>query len=139
MILNPPLMISARLLPAVEIQSSTRAFGASPKAWLSWDARKGLAYLDGPFGEHVIKDFRPSPRLREDGTDKASRECLHALLDFLGACAESRAYAKRMGKDPMEGENSSLFPAEVGEWAEQMSDEISMLACELEPREEGDE
>ena len=42
------------------------------------------------------------------------------LASFLSACAESRSY----GRD---GENASLFPDQVGEWAEQNSDELALL------------
>ncbi len=49
----------------------------------------------------------------------------------MAACAESRAYARRKGCDEMTGENSDLFPANVGEWCEANSDELQMMDCEL--------
>lgn len=57
------------------------------------------------------------------------KSALATLLNFLGACAESRAYGARNGYD---GENADLFPDHVGEWAETNSDEISCAAIELE-------
>jgi hypothetical protein len=52
------------------------------------------------------------------------------LLSFLSAAAESYRYKG------MEGENADLFPAEVTAWAAQYSDELSMLAFELEENSE---
>lgn len=50
------------------------------------------------------------------------QEGLESLLTFLGAFAESYP----------DGENADLFPAELAEWAQQNSDEISMASLELE-------
>ena len=119
--LTSPLAISARLLPAVQIGNG----------WLSWDASKGTAHLDTPTFEHTVSDFRVGPQ-HMVGDDDHIRACLGGLCSFLGACAESRAYAVHMGGDEMDGENAKLFPPEVGEWAEQFSDEIGMIGCELE-------
>jgi hypothetical protein len=47
----------------------------------------------------------------------------------LDACGESYGYGLRTGQS---GENADLFPEQVAEWAYQNSDELSMLACELE-------
>lgn len=52
---------------------------------------------------------------------------MSALLSFLEACAESRTYGDGTG------ENSDLFPAHVGEWAEQYSDEINLARYEIDP------
>jgi len=54
-----------------------------------------------------------------------ARAMLESLLAFLGACAESLSYGNG------EGENASLFPRPVGEWALQYSDEIGILQIEL--------
>lgn len=58
-----------------------------------------------------------------------TQEMLATLLTFLGAAAESYSYRQRTGRN---GENEDLFPAPVVEWAYQNSDELSMLAMELE-------
>ena len=50
-----------------------------------------------------------------------------SLLGFLSACAESRAYGDGTG------ENATLFPEYVGQWAEQYSDEIDLAAYEIDP------
>ena len=65
------------------------------------------------------------------GCNHSLQNGLESLLSFLGACVEGRRYA-RTGR---ESENADLFPDWVGEWAEANSDEISMVACELEETE----
>ena len=112
--LHPPFAISARLAPALQIG----------KAWLSFDS--GQFVLDLPDGsEYIITDFRPAP-----GSDLQAQ--FGAILSFLSACAESRAYGLRRYGDAMQGENSDLFPAHVGEWAEEMSNELDMLRFDIE-------
>jgi hypothetical protein len=115
--LHPPLMISARLLPAVKIAG----------AWISIEEtddtnRDGKPawrwYVDLPDGtEHTDSD------LHGWGNE---REMLGSLLSFLDACGESLAYA---GED---GDNADLFPRPVGLWAEENRDEIGMVRLELE-------
>lgn len=118
--LNSPFEIGPRLAPALRIAD------AHSTAWLSYD--KGFV-IDLPDGsEHIVTDFRP-------GACSNLQSQFAAILGFLAACAESRKYARSRGKDEMEGENSDLFPSNVGKWAEQMSDEIAMLKCEIEESE----
>lgn len=50
------------------------------------------------------------------------QEGFASLLSFLGAASESFP----------DGENSGMFPRAVEAWAHQYSDELSMLACEVE-------
>jgi hypothetical protein len=118
--LHHPFEISPRLNPAVRIQD------AHSCAWLSYN---GDFILDLPDGsEHVVSDFRA-------GCGSSLQSQFAAVLSFLSACAESRSYAERQGKDPMAGEHSDLFPPQVGAWAQQMSDEISLLSLEIEESE----
>ena len=113
LILTEPFKISARLLPAIQIEG----------AWISLDGT--VFHIDMPDGsEHVVSDLQPPRCGRFD-----YRQHFAALLSFLGACAESRAYGRRNGR---KGENSDLFSEEIGAWAETCSDEISMLCCEIE-------
>ena len=119
MILEAPMMISARLLPAVSVGN----------AWLSIE----------PTGE---VDHYGKPEWRwfldlDDGTEHGAtdlngwgdaREMLGAMLDFLRACGESRSYRTHQGYG---GENADLFPEPVGTWAEEHADEIAFLACHL--------
>lgn len=56
------------------------------------------------------------------GMDHGPLAMLGTLLSFLTACAESYP----------DGENADMFPPEVAEWAAQHSDELTMLALEIE-------
>lgn len=76
-------------------------------------ARKWRWYIDVGGVEHTGADLSGW-----GGT----QGMLENLLGFLSAAAESYP----------DGENADLFSAPVVEWAHQNSDEISMLACELE-------
>jgi len=122
MILNPPLSISPRLIPGVRVGDG----------WVSWDLARGIGYVDAPGIDHAVTDMRPGLSGRHGQPEERVRACLGALLDFLGACAESRSYGERRKGDPMAGENSDLFPEDVGAWAQQNSDEIGMARVELE-------
>lgn len=61
------------------------------------------------------------------GMDHGPGAMLATLLSFLTACAESISYLPGGG-----GENADLFPRDVAEWAAQHSDELTMLALEIE-------
>jgi len=77
----------------------------------------------------IIRSGKPD----ETGDDLQGRGGLRRglgdLLSFLGAFAESLAYASRTGR---EGENADLFPATLAKWAMEHSDEISMAGIEVE-------
>jgi hypothetical protein len=120
--LNSPFIISSRLAPAVQIGRATLSFV------------DGQFIIDLPDGtEHVVEDFNfPLCRIAGATDESVLQDGFASMLAFLGACAESRAYAARQRKDPMDGENSGLFPANVGEWAESVSDELAMLQIEIE-------
>lgn len=119
--LKPPFIISARLAPALKIGDATLSFD---------NGRFVFDFADG--SEHVVTDFNfPQGRIQGKTDERFLQDGFSAILSFLGACAESRKYAVRRGKDSMDGENSSLFPDHVGQWAEQWSDEIAMLDCEI--------
>lgn len=119
--ISNPCIITPRLLPGVKIGASyiSIAYGeATP------DNRQGyLVYIDTLEFEYCASDIasKVGGGSLQDG--------LQAALSFLDACAESRAYHARTGR---RGDNADLFPSHVGEWAETNSDEIGMLACELE-------
>ena len=119
--LASPFVISARLAPALKIGN----------AFLSFE--NGQFVFDFEDGsEHVVTDFNfPQVRISGKTDERFLQDGFSAILSFLGACAESRKYARSRGKDEMEGENSNLFPSNVGEWAEKFADEIEMLDCEL--------
>lgn len=56
------------------------------------------------------------------------QEGLESLLCFLGTFAEALDYQEGFGQSP---ENSNLFPAALGEWAKENSDEFASLEAEL--------
>ncbi|WP_141564265.1 hypothetical protein [Mycolicibacterium palauense] len=70
-----------------------------------------------PEWQYVDNDIRSGCDAEVDVAD-ASR----TLFSFLSACAESRSYGG--------GENYDLFPEHVGGWAEENSDELSMLSID---------
>jgi hypothetical protein len=92
-------------------------------------------YRDGEGRQHYTYNIK-TPAFHHVGRDLSSgamggdaRDGMESLLCFLSACAEARRYERT---EQRETENSSLFPAHVGEWAEQYSDEIEMTLWELE-------
>ena len=119
--LQSPFCISARLAPALRIAD----------AFLSFEhGRFVFDFADG--SEHVVTGFNfPACRIAGTTDERFLQDAFSSILSFLGACAESRSYAERRGKDASEGENSGLFPEAVGAWAQLHSDEIAMLDCEI--------
>ena len=111
--LHPPFAISARLLPALKIGD----------AWLSWDG--SLFFLDTPEFEFVIDDFRPGPVAD-------TQECFRAILSFMDAAAESRAYRDHCGGEIDPDGNETLFPPHIVDWIMDNLCEIQMLECEIE-------
>ena len=71
MILNPPFMISGRLLPALKINDS----------YLSYDQNTTLFYLDTPEMCVTIDDFTPGYSMGVQG-------CFESLLSFMGYAAD---------------------------------------------------
>ena len=118
-----PFSIGSRLAPCVAI---ARGFSLSFVG--------GQFVFDLPDGnEYIVSDFSfPQGRIYGDTAESILQQGFASMLCFLSACAESRAYATRRGKAVSEGENSDLFPDNVGQLAEQYSDEIGLLACEIE-------
>lgn len=110
--LHPPLMISARLLPAVRIGDTF--ISIEPTCTRDHSGKPLWRYfIDGPHLIHEGEDLA--------GWDD-SRGMLGSLLSFLSACAESYP----------DGECADLFPANVAEWAQENSDEISIISLELD-------
>lgn len=120
--LTSPIVITPRLLPGVKIG----------------DAFISIRYAKRPGDDNRTRyQYYIDPIGPEDGFDDLQSGCqggdlqagLESLLSFLGACGESYGYAQRTGRG---SENSDLFPPAISEWAYQNSDELSMLAIELE-------
>ena len=125
MILNSPLKISARLLPALKLAD----------AWLSFDPSTCLFYLDvaetegrPTTKEHTITGFRP-PACRYQNEEEFVRESFDAILSFMSACAEGIGYELRTGR---KSENGDLFEADVAAWCYENRDAIDEASWELE-------
>jgi hypothetical protein len=117
--LQEPFIITARLMAGVKIGNAFISIGQGERN--SEGRTQYGVYIDLPDGsEHEITDLRSGCQ----GGD--IQEGMASLLSFLGAAAESYAYKG------MEGEHSDLFPEAVTKWAYQNSDEISMVALEIE-------
>lgn len=71
MILNPPFIISGRLLPALKINDSV----------LSYDQNTTLFYLDTPEMSVTIDDFTPGYSMGVQG-------CFESLLSFMSYAAD---------------------------------------------------
>ena len=125
MILHPPFQISSRLLPALKVGEAWIQLEYSKARDLASGGRTQYRWtIDLPDGsEHTGHDLA-------SGVGGGSlQQGFASLLSFLGACAESMAYKRRTGRG---GENCGLFPPAVAEWADMNSDEIAMMAIEVE-------
>jgi hypothetical protein len=120
MILHSPLIITARLMPGVQVGDgfiSLECTGAND-GFVVYSC-----FIDAPGFEHEVTDLR-------SGYGRGSvAKGLASLLSFLEAAIESRQYRERTGRG---GENEDLFPAHVLDWACGHADEITMLQYELE-------
>lgn len=115
MTLTGPFIISARLMPAVKIGDATISI-----EYLSITSENRTRYryhIDMP----DAKSFTGSD-LKSGVGGGSLQEGMCSLLSFLDACAESYP----------DGDNADLFPKRIAEWAQQNSDEIGMLRCEIE-------
>ena len=131
--IKPPLCITSRLRCGCRIGESELSI-----AYDKWtdDGRQQYHYwLDLKIDDRRIEFY---------GDDLASgvgggslQQGLESLLSFLAACGESYAYAMRHNNvggmiDLSSTENGELFPENVAEWCYLNSDELGMLAIELE-------
>lgn len=117
----PPFCITARLQPGLKIGDD----------WISGkiltrrpDGRTVYCFvLDIGKKSYKVKDIL-------SGCSGGSlQEGFRSLLSFLGAAAEGKSYEERTGR---ESENSKLFDKKIVRWAQQHSDELGSLQCELE-------
>ena len=122
MILHHPLIITARLMPGVAVGGAFISLGMGPR---NGEGRTVYqCWLDLPDGtEHEITDLRSG----RGGGD--IQDGIASLLSFLRAAVESRYWRVRTGH---KGTTEYLFPPAVVDWATENSDELAMLACELE-------
>lgn len=125
--LKRPFIITPRLLPGVEVGEAF--ISIKPECRNAEGRIRWQVYIDHK--DWKYDDYSIASGVGDRGPEAIQRG-MSVLLSFLSACAESRRYATHRYGDPMRGENSDLFPPHVGEWAEQFSDEIGMLQCEID-------
>lgn len=115
--LRNPFHISSRLLPAVTVGDAEIQIEATGQ---TRDGRTEFTYtIDLQNGKSVTGHDLHS------GVGGCNiQEAFASLFSFLGAFAESQG-----------GENHDLFPDSLRKWAQANSDEISMLAMEIEETE----
>lgn len=124
--ISAPCIITARLMAGVKVGDAFISIGYAGGGCERDGRVRYRWFIDIGDNEYSGDDIRSGC---QGGTLQSG---LESLLAFLGASAESYAYDIRRGGDGFSGENSDLFPRLVVEWAYQNSDELSMLACELE-------
>ena len=117
--LSHPFQISARLLPSLVVSGATLQL--EHVGWTRDNRARFRWTIDFSAGGSCTGDDLKSG---VGGCDL--QEAFASLLSFLSACGESWQHSG------VDGENSDLFPPEVADWAAQNSDELSMLACEIE-------
>ena len=138
MLLKSPVMITARLLPGVQIGDAWVSIEYSDRAGRDGRVRYRW-YVDLKDGREFSGDDLQS------GCGGGSLQAgLESLLCFLGAFAESwQHFIRNGGEMPVETsgqvkalmyqvEGMNSFPAGLVQWAMQNSDEIGMLQIELE-------
>ncbi len=113
-----PFIISARLLPAVNVAGATVSI--DPTGRRNRDGKPEWRYfIDLPDG----REF--------DGADLYgwgdAGAMLETLLAFMGACGESVHYSRRTGRA---GDNAELFPPAVAEWCADNADALSVAGFE---------
>ena len=108
--MNCPIQISARLLPAVKIGDS----------WLSFEPVAKVFYLDTPDGDYVLTGFR--------FYGNTSIEALSTCLAFMMAAAEAQD-AVDAGRF---SDNANIFPLDIMRWCQESASEIGCVQYELE-------
>lgn len=120
--LSAPFLISARLLPAVRVGNATISLSHIKRENSGRDCYS--YHIDTPEFEHEGDDLRTGCQ------GGGYQDAMKSLLSFLSAAAESYRY--HMFHRKSEDDDPDSFPPEVMEWCYQNSDELQMLALELE-------
>ena len=124
MTVKAPFIITPRLLPGLQVGGAFIS--------LDWSGRPGSDagrvrlrwYIDLADGQEFHDDD-----LQSGACSFSWQSMFGALLDFLSAAGEGYRFRMSTGR---ESENEHLFPVAVVEWAYQYSDELSLLAWEIE-------
>ena len=130
--LDSPIMISARLLPAVKIADCTISLEFHD---YSADNRCTLAtHYDRP-GKKSYTEIALSTGVGEEWNDETVRKSFCALLGFLSAAVESREYRERQGKRRNVSADTAetLFPPFIVRYFSEHSSELESVSIELSP------
>lgn len=132
-----PIMISARLLPAVKIADCTISLEFND---YSLDNRCTLAiHYDRP-GKKSYSEITLFAGCGDEWDDETVRESFRALLGFIYAAVESREYRERRGKPRNDSDdtNENLFPPFLVKYFSDHSSDLDFASIELsiEPEEE---
>jgi len=123
--LHSPICITARLLPGIQVGNGFISIEYSKRPGDSGRTRFQY-HIDLNGSEYSADDIQSGCQ----GGDLQSG--LSSLLSFLAAAAEACYYEQSTGR---ESENADLFPSDIVQWASENSDELSILACEIEESE----
>jgi hypothetical protein len=118
MILHPPFLISARLCPALKIGTATLSLTNSGQ-----DRGRGMAQfaIDAQGGQTLLEASHVYSGV---GGFSSYVDAFETFLSFLAAFAEACQHGEG-------GENASLFPVELREWARENADDIGSAQCDL--------
>lgn len=129
--LTAPIIISSRLLPAIEIGGAIISIGYSNRPGDAHRTRYKY-YIDLPSSEDFPQGLEEEGEDLQTGSNHSLQSALESLLSFLSAAAESYRYCRFDWSKITEDDIASIFPRAIVEWAYQYSDELSMAAIELE-------
>ena len=130
--LYSPLMISARLLPAVKIADCTISLEFHD---YSADNRCTLSTHYDRTGKNSFTEIALYTGVGEEWNDETVRKSFCALLGFLSAAVESREYRERQGKprDDSDDTTENLFPPFIVKYFSDHSSELESVSIELNP------
>lgn len=119
LILNPPLLISPRLIPGVRVGDT----------WVSVEPHGVVGnrlvwqwHIDANGTEYGGTDLSTGPQHTDN--EDGYRQALASLLVFLSAAAEAYRYGTE--------DDDPIFPTPLAAWADQNDDEINTLIVEIE-------
>lgn len=119
MIITPPCIITARLLPGVPIGDAAISIEYSDRPGDQGRTRY-MYHIDRPNYTHSNDDLQSGSG---GGTLQSG---LSSLMSFLAAFAETYRYPN--------SENADLFPAELHEWAYLNDDKFSLIQEALQTK-----
>jgi len=119
-----PCSITSRLLPGIKLSTGTISIEYSERA--GRESRTRYQY-------HI--DIDGMPEFTDDDLESGCQggslnKGLASLLSFMSSAAESYSFQQR--NDVSWNESEEMWPENITEWLDSVSDELSMAAYELE-------